>query len=80
MLRTPKYGRKIRKLYKEMQEAAKKLYICPKCEKRKLKRSGFAIFICKSCKTKVAGGAYKPLTEAGETAKRMLAEIKNNKI
>jgi large subunit ribosomal protein L37Ae len=77
MLNTPKYGRKIRKLYKEAQKTTKQLYTCPKCEKNKLKRVSYAIFRCKSCNAVVAGGAYKPTTEAGETAKRIISEIGN---
>jgi ribosomal protein L37AE/L43A len=33
--------------------------------------------MCKSCNAVVAGGAYKPTTEAGETAKRIISEIGN---
>jgi large subunit ribosomal protein L37Ae len=79
MLRTPKYGRKIRKQYNEILRLKKEKYICPKCEKKKLKRISFALFRCKSCNVIITGGAYKPSTEAGETIKRMLAEIKKEK-
>ena len=74
MLNTPRYGRKNRKRYKEVLKDQKKLYECPKCRRKTLKRRSFALFVCKSkaCSAVVAGGAYRATTEAGETAKRMV--------
>ena len=76
MLRTARYGLKIRRAYNEIKKASSKLYECPRCEKKKLKRKSFAIFVCRSCKTIVAGGAYKPYTDAGEIVRRMINELK----
>jgi large subunit ribosomal protein L37Ae len=78
MLRTARYGLKIRRNYNEIKKAITALYECPRCEKKKLKRKSFAIFVCKSCKATVAGGAYKPYTEAGETIKRIINELNSN--
>ena len=67
MLNTPRYGLKIRKNYKKIYRMKKALYVCPRCERKKLKREGFALFVCKACGAVVAGGAYSPTTEAGQT-------------
>ena len=76
MLSTPRYGRKIRKRYRNAQKMSKTLYECPKCSKVKLRRRSYALFVCKSCSAVVAGGAYKASTEAGSTARRMIAALK----
>ncbi len=72
MLNTPRYGRKVRNAYREMQKKSKALYECPKCGKKKLKRISFAVWQCKSCGATIAGGAYQPNTEAGLNALRII--------
>ncbi len=56
-----------------MQRKAKSKYECPKCGKIALKRVSFAIWVCKSCGAKIAGGAYQPNTDVGLNALRILS-------
>ncbi|RME80248.1 MAG: 50S ribosomal protein L37ae [Methanobacteriota archaeon] len=70
MISTPRYGRKTRKRYGKTEQQTRELYECPTCGKKKLRRRSFAIFVCKSCNSVVAGGAYRANTEAGDTARR----------
>ncbi len=79
VMRTPRYGRKIRKKYINALKKSKSRHVCPKCGKRSLKRVGFAIFVCKSCGAVVAGGAYEPTTEAGRAALRIINSLKASK-
>jgi len=73
-MRSEKYGARIRKLYDAAVAAQRQSYECPKCHKKKLKRIGNALWRCKSCETKFAGGAYSFTTEVGEIAARLIAE------
>ncbi|MCX6773765.1 MAG: hypothetical protein NTY68_02075 [Candidatus Micrarchaeota archaeon] len=76
MLRTVKFGRKIRNLYNEAVKSTKAGYECPKCGKvGKMKRESYSIWLCKSCGAIMAGGAYSLNTEAGETIKRIISTL-----
>jgi large subunit ribosomal protein L37Ae len=71
-MNTPKYSAKLRNLYDAAQKSKRAKYACPKCGKVSLGRTSYAMWECKSCGAKVAGGAFSPTTEAGEIANRML--------
>ncbi|MBD3210011.1 50S ribosomal protein L37ae [Candidatus Micrarchaeota archaeon] len=73
-MRSSKYGASNRKLYDKAIQAKKTRYECPKCRKFKLVRKGNALWICGSCKTKFAGGAYTFGSEAGQISKRLISE------
>lgn len=75
-MRTARFGRKIRKLYEKAEESRKKRYECPKCGKRSVRRASYALWECRSCGARIAGAAYSLTSEAGETARRVLAEEK----
>lgn len=66
-----RYGAKIIKMYKAVLEKKRASYQCPKCQKNSLRRRGNAIWVCKSCKAKIAGAAYAPSTGAGETIRKV---------
>ncbi len=55
----PRYGRKIRLNVKKIEEKAKATYDCPKCSKKGVKRISTAIWKCKKCGVKFAGGAHR---------------------
>jgi large subunit ribosomal protein L37Ae len=76
MIRSVKFGRKIRNLYNSVFKGRKEME-CPKCGKvGKMKKQSFSVWECKSCGAVVAGGAYQLTTEAGETMKRILSSVK----
>ncbi len=75
-MRTPRYGARLRNLYDAADKTKKDSYICPKCGKKSVKRISYALWECKakSCKVKIAGGAYMLTTEIGGVAKRVIDE------
>lgn len=56
----PRYGLKVRKRLKAVEDRQKKKHPCPKCKKKSLKRIASGIYLCKKCEIKVTGGAYTP--------------------
>jgi large subunit ribosomal protein L37Ae len=71
-MKVPRYGAKIRKLVKNIEEKKKAEYVCPKCGKAKVKRKSFAIWVCKACGAVFTGGAYSATTAAGEVSRRFV--------
>ncbi|MEM2947913.1 MAG: hypothetical protein QXL47_02605 [Candidatus Anstonellales archaeon] len=67
MLNTSRYGRKVRKNYLDAKKKQSELYECPVCRKKKVKRAGFAVWVCRSCGAKIAGGAYALTTSGAVT-------------
>ena len=65
-MRTEKYGAKLRRAVKKIKKQQKAKYECPKCGKKKIVRIAYALWQCRSCKVKIAGGAYTLTTETGE--------------
>ncbi len=65
-----RYGRKIRKKVKDIEEVSRAKHECPSCLKKTLKRDAAGIWVCKSCGLKMAGGAYSPFTSATKTMKK----------
>ena len=73
-MHTQKFGASIRKLVDRAINAKKAKYECPKCHKLKVTRTSTAVWKCKSCDSKFAGGAYVFKTEAGDIATRLISE------
>ena len=71
-MRTPRYGRRTRNLVEAATKRKLDSYECPKCAKKSVKRISYALWKCKSCGAKIAGGAYSLSTATGQTARRML--------
>ncbi len=60
----PRYGRKVRKLFVDVEGRLRKRYRCPNCAAPRVKRVSTSIWQCKRCGVKFAGGAYSPFTHA----------------
>ncbi len=73
-MRTPRYGSKIRKLYDAADAQKREKYVCPRCGKKNVKRISNAIWQCRSCDAKIAGGTYTLTTGVGEVANRIIKE------
>ncbi len=69
-----RYGVKIRKQMTKVRTATRLHHECPRCGKAKVKRISTSLFVCASCKTKFAGGAYVPRTGAGNASRAALAK------
>ncbi|HEV8290227.1 MAG TPA: hypothetical protein VGQ00_04735, partial [Candidatus Norongarragalinales archaeon] len=65
--KAPRYGVTIRKRLAAVLKQQQGKYACPNCGKKTLKRESNAIWKCKSCGFKMAGGAYSPETSVGAT-------------
>jgi len=67
-------GRSVKIRLQAVAKQLKAKYACPRCGKPKLKRTSTGIWMCKSCSSTFAGGAYSPTTPAGEVATRVVAD------
>jgi len=68
----PRYGSPLKKKVKQIEEIQRKKQECPQCNRKSLKRKGYGIWECSKCKTKIAGGAYKPVTSDGREVRRIV--------
>ncbi|RLG57778.1 MAG: 50S ribosomal protein L37ae [Hadesarchaea archaeon] len=60
----PRYGRKVRKLFVDVEGRVRKRYKCPGCAALRVKRVSTSIWQCKRCGLKFAGGTYSPSAHA----------------
>ncbi|MBN2518574.1 MAG: 50S ribosomal protein L37ae [Candidatus Altiarchaeota archaeon] len=56
----PRYGRKIRARYAEIEANQRKDHECPSCGESAVKRVSSGVYKCKKCNTKFTSGAYVP--------------------
>jgi len=54
-----RYGKKGREKKKEIIKKSKKKYMCPICNRKKVRRVANGIWMCEKCKTKFASDAYE---------------------
>ena len=69
-------GAELRKRAGKVQKSKSSLFECPKCGKKKVKRTGNSVWACKSCGARIAGGTYSLSTPSGEVALRLINEYK----
>lgn len=55
-----KYGKGIRDEIVAIEKKSKKVYECPNCHKKTLKRKSTGVWICKKCGKKYAGKTFSP--------------------
>jgi large subunit ribosomal protein L37Ae len=70
-----RYGYKIRKRVKDIEEKMKAPQKCPKCETKVAKRLSTGIWYCKKCGATFTGGAYAIKTKLGDESKRIATRI-----
>jgi len=73
-------GAELRKRTAAISKQKTARYSCPKCGKKSVRREGNAMWKCRSCGAEFAGGAYSPSTAVGESAKRLMENIKKGVI
>ena len=61
-----RYGSGVRKKVLKVEVKKRRKYVCPICKKKALKWRAIGIWVCSSCGTKIAGGAWEPITEIGK--------------
>ncbi|MHC1599048.1 MAG: 50S ribosomal protein L37ae [Candidatus Methanofastidiosia archaeon] len=74
-----RYGRKIRKRVSSIEQRMRQKHLCPSCGRKSVKRTSTAIWECKKCGAKFAGGAYVPQTPSGKTAQRVITSLAEGK-
>lgn len=74
--RNVRYGAELRKRAEKVQQVRRSLFACPRCGKKKVKRSAASLWKCKSCGSTFAGGTYSLSTASGEMALRLIEEYK----
>ncbi|KAA0000742.1 MAG: 50S ribosomal protein L37Ae [Thermoplasmata archaeon] len=70
-----RYGVKAKNKYRKIEEKQRKYHKCPKCGHVAVKRESTAIWVCRKCGAKFAGGAYVPQTDAGAEVNKTLRSI-----
>lgn len=69
----PRYGLRVRRTLIEIESVQRQKYVCKKCGKKAVKRVGTAIWECRSCGYKFAGGAYIPKSSAMKIVEQALS-------
>ena len=70
-----RYGARIRKRVKTIEEKMKMGQKCPKCETKTMKRLSTGIWECKKCRAKTTGGAFDMKTQPGIESKRIATRV-----
>lgn len=70
-----RYGMRIRKRWKEIDERQKKLHECPVCSRLSVRRVASGIWGCRKCGAKFAGGAYFPVTGVAKSVERVVRRL-----
>lgn len=76
----PRYGVRIRRRIREIEARQKTWHECPNCAAPRVKRTSTAIWECRKCGHKYAGGAYFPRTPAYNANERLLNELAQGKV
>lgn len=72
----PRYGLTPRRRYADIISKLRVVHTCPVCSRAGLKRVSTAVFSCKKCGARIAGGAYLPSTSIGKDAERIMTRAK----
>lgn len=71
----PRYGTRDRVRFRDIEVRQKAFHTCPNCGHPKVKRLHTAIWQCRKCDMKFAGGAYVPKTDAALGAEKQIQGV-----
>jgi large subunit ribosomal protein L37Ae len=74
-----RYGVRIRRRIREVEARQKTWHECPRCAAPRVKRTSTAVWECRKCGYKFAGGSYLPRTPAFNANERFLGELAEGK-
>lgn len=69
-----RYGVRIRRRIREVEQRQKQPHPCPSCGHAKVRRVSTGIWQCRKCDYKFAGGAYVPQTASFRQSQRQLQD------
>lgn len=69
-----RYGVRIRRRIREVEQRQQGPHRCPSCGHRKVSRESTGVWRCRKCEHKFAGGAYVPETPGFRQSQRQLKE------
>jgi len=75
-----RYGSRIRKHVRVIEEAKKKKKKCPVCETKVAKRISTGIWQCRKCGAKYTGGSYTQSTQPGLESQRIATRVQRELI
>jgi large subunit ribosomal protein L37Ae len=68
----PRYGTPLKEIVRDIEDIQKKPQLCPRCNRKSLRRKGYARWVCKKCGAILAGGAYAPQSKMGSIVERIV--------
>ena len=71
----PRYGVRDRVRTRDIEVKQKKAHTCPNCGHAKVHRVSTALWQCRKCQTKFAGGAYFPKTDAAIGVEKLIQGV-----
>ena len=67
-----RYGVSVRRRAGSALRKKSRLYVCPSCQYRKVKRKSAGIWECKKCNYTFTGGVWEPFTRASDANNRVV--------
>ncbi len=74
-----RYGARLRKDVRRIEEVSKALHRCPRCRLQSVKRQSVGIWKCRKCDYLFTGGAWEPITNVGKRVNRTARQIEERK-
>ena len=67
-----RYGVSVRRRAGSALRKKSRLYVCPSCQYRKVRRKSAGIWECKKCNYTLTGGVWEPFTRASDANNRVV--------
>ncbi len=74
-----RYGSRLRKDVRKIEETSKVYHRCPRCRMLKVKKVSVGIWKCRKCDYTYTGGAWQPITNTGKRINRTAAQIQERR-
>lgn len=71
----PRYGVRDRVRFRDVEERRRRPHTCPSCGHPTVRRVSTALWQCRKCQAKFAGGAYVPQTDANIGVQKLIQGV-----